>query len=111
MVRLNEWKICWIVQEKLRGRGTSKIATIQRVSHRQVEQIWQVCEKTGRPGKRSIELHEATLILKTCDLLKVNALTLERILMDIYEIKSTREGFVTILVIRAEVLSIFHAMT
>jgi hypothetical protein len=39
MVKLTERKMRWIVQEKLRGRGTSEIALIQRVSHRPVEQV------------------------------------------------------------------------
>jgi len=96
MVKLNEGKIRWIVQEKLRGRGASEIALIQRVSHRRIEQIWQAYKKTGivpalkksgRPRERSIGLHEASLILKAYDLLKVNALTLERILKDVYGLK------------------------
>ena len=96
MVKLNEGKIRWIVQEKLRGRGTSEIALIQRVSHRRVEQIWQtykqtgivpILKKPGRPRRMSIGLHEATLILKAYDLLKVNALTLERILKHVFGLK------------------------
>jgi hypothetical protein len=34
MVKLNERKMHWIIQEKLRGRGAGEIALIQRVSHR-----------------------------------------------------------------------------
>jgi len=86
MVRLNERKICWIIHEKLRGRGAGEIALIQRVSHRRVEQIWQAYKQAGvpptlkTPGKpkgEPIRLHEAALILKVYDELKVNALTLE----------------------------------
>jgi len=43
MDKLNERKIRWIVQQKLRGREAGEIAMIQRVSHRRVEQIWHAC--------------------------------------------------------------------
>jgi len=96
MVKLNERKIRWIVQQKLRGRGSGQIALIQRVSHRRVEQIWQAyrgtgilpaLKKPGRPKEKPVNLHEAALVLKTYDLLKVNALTLERILRGVYGLK------------------------
>ncbi len=95
MVRLNERKIRWIIQEKLRGRGPGEIALIQRVSHRRVEQVWQSYRRTGivpalklgRHKGASVHLHEAALVLKVYDELKVNALTLERILRDVYRIK------------------------
>jgi len=32
MVKLNERKVRWIIQEKLRGRGAGEIALIQRVT-------------------------------------------------------------------------------
>jgi len=41
MAKLNEGKIRWITQEKLKGRGRGEIALIQRVYHRRIEQIWQ----------------------------------------------------------------------
>jgi hypothetical protein len=87
MVKLNERKIRWIIHEKLRGRGAGEIALIQQVSHRQVEQIGQAYKQTGIPpapktlGKPKgppVRLHEAALVLKVYDELKVNALTLER---------------------------------
>jgi len=96
MVKLNERKIRWIIHEKLRGRGAGEIALIQRVSHRQVEQIWQAYKQTGIPptlkipGRRKgapIRLHDAALVLKVYDELKVNALTLERVLRDTYGIQ------------------------
>ena len=96
MVKLNERKIRWIIQEKLRGRGAGEIALIQRVSHRRVEQIWQgyrqtgiipKLKKRGKPKGEPISLHEAGLVLKVYDELKVNALTLERVLRDVYGIK------------------------
>jgi hypothetical protein len=91
MVKLNERKIRWIIHEKLRGRGAGELALIQRVSHRRIEQIWQAYKRTGipstlkTPGKPKgtpVRLHEAALILKVYDELKVNALTLERVLRE-----------------------------
>ena len=89
MVKLSERKIRWIVQEKLRGMGTSELALIQRVSRRRIEQLWQAYRRTGivpalkkpgRPKKAATTISEATLVLKIYDLLKVNALTLEHVL-------------------------------
>jgi putative transposase len=89
MVKLNERKIRWIIQEKMRGRGAGELALIQRVSRRRVEQLWQAYRRTGvlpalkkpgRPRKASISLRDASLILEAYDRLKVNALTLERVL-------------------------------
>ena len=89
MVKLNERKIRWIIQQKLGGRGTGEIALIQRVSRRRVEQLWQAyrltgvlpaLKKAGRPRKATISFQDATLILETYDKLKVNALTLETVL-------------------------------
>jgi len=34
MVKLNERKIRWIIQQKLRGRGAGEIALIQHVTHK-----------------------------------------------------------------------------
>jgi hypothetical protein len=96
MVKLNERKIRWIIREKLRGRGASEIALIQRVTHRRVEQIWQAYKHIGipptlkTPGKPKgapVRLHEAALILKVYDELKVNALTLEHVLRDTYGVR------------------------
>ena len=96
MVKLNDRKIRWIIQQKLRGRGAGELALIQRVSHRRIEQIWQAYKHTGipatlkPPGRRKgppVRLHDAALILKTYDELKVNALTLERVLNDAYGIR------------------------
>jgi len=96
MVKLNERKIRWIIHEKLRGRGAGELALIQRISHRRVEQLWQAYKQTGtiptlktpgRPKDEPIHLHEAILVLKVYDELKVNALTLERVLRDIYQVK------------------------
>jgi putative transposase len=89
MVKLSERKIRWIIQEKLRGRGTGEIALIQRVSRRRVEQLWRsyrrtdlipVLRKPGRPRKALTSLLEATAVMKVYDELKVNALTLEHVL-------------------------------
>jgi putative transposase len=96
MVKLNERKIRWIIHEKLRGRGAGEIALIQRVTHRRVEQIWQAYKHTaiiptlktlGRRKGEPIRLHDAALVLKIYDELKVNALTLERVLNDAYGVK------------------------
>jgi len=89
MVKLSERKIRWIVQEKLRGRGTGELALIQHVSRRRIEQLWQAYRRTGmvpalkKPGrskKAATTISEATLVLEMYDLLKVNALTLEHVL-------------------------------
>jgi putative transposase len=89
MVKLNERKIRWIIQQKLGGRGTGEVALIQRVSRRRVEQLWQAYRRTGilptlkkpgRPSKASVSLRDAAFILEAYDNLKVNALTLERVL-------------------------------
>jgi putative transposase len=89
MVKLNERKIRWIIQQKLGGRGTGELALIQRVSRRRIEQLWQayrltgmipVLKKPGRPKKALVSLRDATLILEAYDRLKVNALTLESVL-------------------------------
>jgi len=96
MVKLNERKIRWIIQQKLRGRGAGEIALIQRVSHRRVEQVWQAYKQTGvtptlkTPGRHRgepIHLHDAALVLKAYDELEVNALTLERVLNHAYGVK------------------------
>jgi putative transposase len=96
MVKLNERKIRWIIQQKLGGRGTGEVALIQRVSRRRIEQLWQAYRRTGilptlkkpgRPSKASISLRDAALILEAYDKLKVNALTLERVLRDTYGVK------------------------
>jgi len=89
MVKLNERKIRWIIQQKLGGRGTGELALIQRVSRRRIEQLWQAftrdgvipaLKKPGRPRNASISLRDTALILETYDRLKVNALTLETVL-------------------------------
>jgi putative transposase len=96
MVKLNERKIRWIIQQKMRGRGAGELALIQRISHRRVEQLWQAYKQTGtiptlktpgRPKGEPIHLHEAALVLKVYDELKVNALTLERVLRDVHQVK------------------------
>ena len=89
MVKLNERKIRWIIQQKLGGRGTGEVALIQRVSRRRIEQLWQsyrrtailpTLKKSGRPSKASVSLRDDALILEAYDNLKVNALALERVL-------------------------------
>jgi putative transposase len=106
MVKLNERKIRWIIQQKLRGRGAGELALIQRVSHRRVEQIWQTYKQTGitptlkTPGRHRGEptrLRDAALVLKIYDELKVNALTLERVLNDTYGVKMPHNKIHTIL--------------
>ena len=96
MVKLNERKIRWIIHEKLRGRGAGEIALIQRVTRRRIEQLWQAYRRTGilptlkkagRPSKAPVSLRDAALILEAYDKLKVNALTLERVLRDTYQVE------------------------
>jgi len=93
MAKLNDRKIRWIVQQKLRGGGSGEIALIQKVSHRRVEQIWQAYQrngviptlkKPGRPKKKPLSREDAELILKVHDEFRVNALTLERVLKHNY---------------------------
>jgi len=90
MVKVNERKVRWIIREKLRGRGTGETTLIQRVSRKRIEQLWQAYRRTGvlptlkkpgRPKKTSINLRDAALILEVYDRLKVNALTLETVLI------------------------------
>jgi transposase len=73
MVKLNERKIRWIIQQKLGGRGTGEIALIQRVSRRRIEQLWQTYRRTGilstlkkpgRPSKAPVSLRDVALILE-----------------------------------------------
>jgi len=96
MAKLDDRKIRWIIHEKMRGRGTGELALIQRITPRRVKQLWQdykrngtipVLKKPGRPRGASVHLHEAALVLKVYDELKVNALTLERVLRNVYGIK------------------------
>jgi putative transposase len=87
-VKLNNRKIRWLIQEKLRGRGSSELALVQKVTRRRVEQLWQTYRKTGamptlkKPGRpRNIrDLKEATLILETYDRHRLGAVNLERII-------------------------------
>jgi len=106
MVKLNERKIRWIIQQKLRGRGAGELALIQRVSHRRVEQLWQAYKQTGiipalkmpgRPKEASTRLKDATLILETYDRLKVNALTLEIVLKQTHGLNIPHNRIHTIL--------------
>ncbi|MGQ9515472.1 MAG: DDE-type integrase/transposase/recombinase, partial [Thermoproteota archaeon] len=68
-------------------------ASIQRVLHRRVEQIWQayrrdgavpVLKNSGTPKKESLSKEDAELILKAYGEFKVNALTLEKVLKHNY---------------------------
>jgi hypothetical protein len=72
MAKLDERKVRWIIQEKLRGRGAGELALIQRVSRRRIEQLWQAykptgflpaLKKPGRPKKAPMNLRDAALIL------------------------------------------------
>ena len=87
-MKLNNRKIQWIIQEKLRGRGSCELALIQKVSRRRVEQLWQAymltstiptLKKPGRPSK-SRDLKEVTMILAAHDQHKLGAINLERII-------------------------------
>jgi len=44
-------------------------------------------KKPGRPSRASVSLRDAALILEAYDKLKVNALTLEHVLRDIYRVE------------------------
>lgn len=93
MAKLNGQKVRWIVQQKLRGVGSDEIALIQRVSRRRVEQIWQAykrdgvipaLKKPGRSRKEPLCPEDIELILRVYDELKVNSLTLEKVLKHNY---------------------------
>jgi putative transposase len=87
-VKLNNRKIRWLIQEKLRGRGTDELALIQKVTRRRIEQLWQAYRLTGlmptlkNPGRprRSRDLKEATVILEAYDQHRLGAVNLERII-------------------------------
>ena len=87
-VKLNNRKIRWLIQEKLRGRGSGELALIQKVTRRRVEQLCQTYRLTGtmptlkqagRPRKPR-NLKEANLILQAYDTHQTNALTLQKII-------------------------------
>ena len=93
MVKLDERRIRWIVQQKLRGAWAADIALIQHVSRRRVEQVWEAyrrdgaiptLKKPGRPRKALVDPGDVALILAAYDEFKVNALTLERVLKHNY---------------------------
>jgi len=106
MVKLNERKISWIIQQKLGGRGTGELALIQRVSRRRVEQLWQAYRRTGilptlkqpgRPSKVATSPREATIVMKAYDDVKVNALSLEYTLKQSYGLNLPHNRIHTIL--------------
>ena len=93
MVKLNDRKIHWIIQQKLRDKSTEELALIQWVSRRRIEQIQKTyrrygiipaLKKPGRFRKASISIQNASMILKAYDRLKVNALTLKSVLKHNY---------------------------
>jgi putative transposase len=87
-VKLNNRKTRWLIQEKLRGRGSSELALIQKVTRRRVEQLGQTYRKTGliptlkKPGRprSSRDLKEATMILEAYDQHSLGTVNLERII-------------------------------
>jgi len=105
MAKLNERKIRWIVQEKLRGRSTGELALIQRISDRRVRQLWQTYRRNGilpelrKPGRRRTppRLKEACLIMQVHDRFKVNALALEEVLKSMYGLKIPHNRIHTVL--------------
>ena len=87
-MKLNDRKTRWIIQEKLKGRGSGELALIQKVTRRRIEQLWQAYRLTGlmptlknlgRP-RRSRDLKEATVILEAYDQHRLGAVNLERII-------------------------------
>jgi putative transposase len=87
-VKLNDRKIRWLIQEKLKGRGSGELALIQKVTRRRIEQLWQTYRETsliptlknpGRPS-RNRDLKEATMILAAYDQHRLGAVNLERII-------------------------------
>jgi putative transposase len=87
-VKLNDRKVRWLIQEKLKGRGSGELALIQKVTRRRVEQLWQAyrltrtmptLQKPGRPTK-SRDLKEATVILEAYNQHQLGAVNLENII-------------------------------
>jgi putative transposase len=87
-VKLNDHKVRWLIQEKRKGRGSSELALIQKVTRRRVEQLWQAYRLTGTmptlktPGRprRSIDLKEASMVLEAYREHRLGAVNLENIL-------------------------------
>jgi len=87
-VKLNDRKIQWIIQEKLKGRSSGELALIQKVTRRRVEQLWQAYRLTGRiptlkkPGrpKRNINLPEAEVVIEAYQEHQLGAINLENII-------------------------------
>jgi putative transposase len=87
-VKLNDRKVRWLIQEKLKGRGSGELALIQKVTRRRVEQLWQTYRQTGtiptlkKPGrpKRNIDLKEAAIVLQTYQEHQLGAVNLENII-------------------------------
>jgi len=96
MRKLDEGKVRWVIGEKAQGRlSTGEIAMVQRVSHRWVERLWQRYRSTGllpfpkpsgRPGK-PITGDEVAAVLNAYDRYRVNALLLERVLLQRYGVR------------------------
>jgi len=87
-VKLNGRKVRWLIQEKLKGRGSGELALIQKVTRRRVEQLWQAyrltstmptLKKPGRPTKTR-DLKEATAILEAYNQHQLGAVNLENII-------------------------------
>ena len=63
MIKLTQKKIDWIIKEKKKGRGTSEIASIMKITPRYVNKIYQRYKEEGevvlkRPGRKKEDVPE-----------------------------------------------------
>jgi putative transposase len=94
MGKLNQRKIRWILREMDRGKSSSSIAAVQKVSQRRVQQLYKqykdtgeisILQKRGRK-KRKLTTNEESIILDAYEEYKVNALALEKVIDRYYKI-------------------------
>jgi putative transposase len=88
MGKLNQRKIQGIIREMDRGKSSSSIAAMQKMSQRRVQQLYKQYKNTGeipvlqKRGRKKLELtaNEESIILYAYEEYKVNALALEKVL-------------------------------
>jgi putative transposase len=93
MGKLNQRKIRWIIREMDRGKSSSSIALLQKVSQRRVQQLYKQYKDTGEipvlqecgRKKQKLIANEERIILDAYEEYKVNALALEKVIDRYYE--------------------------
>jgi len=93
MGKLNQRKIRGIIREMDRGKSSSSIAAVQKVSQRRVQQLYKQYKDTGeipvlqKRGRKKLELtaNEESIILDAYEEYKVNALAMEKVLDRYYK--------------------------